>query len=180
MKDLKQFDIKFLGLKLGEHSFQFELSDEFFQYFDFEEFDNSRITADVLMVKKENSLDFTFDTNGLVSIACDITNEPFDMPIENEVRLQVKFGDEFDDSNEDLLIINHGEHTVNVAQYLYEAVALSLPLKRVNPAVVNGEKGQEILKELEKHEARSTASAHDEEEEKETDPRWAELKKLLK
>jgi len=179
MKDLKQFDIKFLGLKLGEHSFQFDLSDEFFQYFDFEEFENARLTADVIMVKKENSLDFTFKASGLVSVPCDLTNEPFDMPVENEVRMQVKFGDEYDDSNEDLLIINHGEHTVNVAQYLYEAVALSLPLKRVNPEVLSGEKGQEILEELEKHEARSTATA-DEEEEKETDPRWEELKKLLK
>ncbi len=177
MKDLKAFDIKFLGLKLGEHSFDFQLNDEFFDLFGYDEFENARITARVGLVKKENSLEFTLITEGQVIIPCDITNEPFDLPVANEIRLVVKFGDEYDDSNEDLLIIPHGEHTVNIGQYLYEAVVLSIPLKRISPAVENGEKGQEILAQLERYEEQRTSDRIDEDDQ--VDPRWEQLKKLL-
>jgi len=58
----------------------------------------------------------------------------------------------------------HGEHSFNIAQYLYELVVLSIPPKLNGPNAGNG------LEDFIKNE---------EENEKETDPRWDQLKNLL-
>lgn len=171
MKNLKEYDIKFSGLKLGKHSFDFQLNDKFFEHFDYSEFIRPRLEADVDLVKKENGLELKAVVKGIVEILCDISGEPFDLPIEGDFSLLVKFGDEYDDTNEEILILPHGEYLLNVAHYLYETTALAVPLKRVSPEVQNGEKGKEVLNKLEE--------GLQGEEDESTDPRWDKLKDLL-
>lgn len=171
MKDLREFDIKFSGLKLGSHSFDFQLNDKFFEHFGYSEFTKPRLEAEVDFLKKENGLELKMEVKGEVEVLCDITGDPFDLPINGVLSVLVKYGEEYDDSNEEILVIPHGEHQVNVAQFLYEATVLSVPLKRVSPEVQNGEKGKEILEKLEED-----LQSGDEET---TDPRWDKLKDLL-
>ena len=52
MKQLKEFIIPFIGLKLGKHSFDFKINKTFFEYFEYEDFNNSEIDLDVLLIKK--------------------------------------------------------------------------------------------------------------------------------
>ena len=88
----------------------------------------------------------------------------------------VKFGEEYNDDNEDILIVPHGEYEINVAQYIYELIILAVPAKRVHPGVEDGTLKSEILSKLEE------LSPNKEKEEKtseEIDPRWNNLKKLL-
>ena len=59
MKQLKEFIIPFIGLKLGEHSFDFKINKTFFEYFEYEDFNNSEIDLDVLLIKKNTMLEFT-------------------------------------------------------------------------------------------------------------------------
>jgi len=91
--------------------------------------------------------------------------------------LVVKFGDKFNDELEDILIIPHGEYEVNVAQYIYELIILSVPAKRLHPGIKDGTLQSDILKRLEE------LSPKDIEEKEKTsekvDPRWNTLKKLL-
>jgi uncharacterized metal-binding protein YceD (DUF177 family) len=172
----KDFDIKFTGLKLGKHDFHYELGDEFFALFDYQEFEKARLGVEVLLEKKENSLELNIKMKGVVQVPCDITNDPFDLPLSNELDLVVKFGPEYDDTDETVLILPDGEHYVNVAQYLYELAVLAMPLKRVSPAVERGEKGQKELEILKRAEG---VAPEKEEENKEIDPRWDKLKDLL-
>lgn len=170
MKNLKEYNIKFSGLKLGTHSFEFQLDDKFFEHFEYSEFTRPRIKADVDLIKKENGLEVKAVVKGVVEILCDISGEPFDLPIEGDFSLLVKFGEEYNDSNEEILILPHGEYQLYVGQYLYETTALAIPLKRVSPEVQNGEKGKEVLNKLE-----DLKGGEDES----TDPRWDKLKDLL-
>lgn len=172
----KDYDIKFTGLKLGRHDYQFRLGDDFFALFDYQEFDRADLNVEIDMEKKENGLELKMQMQGTVQVPCDVTNEPFDLPLNNHLELVVRFGEVYDDTDETVLILPDGEHYVNVAQYLYEMAALALPLKRVSPEVLSGEKGQEELALLRKAEE-GTAAADDESEE--TDPRWDKLKDLL-
>ena len=109
-----------------------------------------------------------------VNVNCDLTNEPFDFPLDPQFELVVKFGSDFNNENEDLLILPHGAYQVDVSQYIYEMIALALPQKRVHPGVSNGTLESDILSkltELQPKEA-STSSLG-------TDPRWDSLKKLI-
>ncbi|MET3537398.1 YceD family protein [Chryseobacterium limigenitum] len=168
MDKLRNYDVSFSGLKTGKHQFKFEIDKTFFQLFDTEqEFTNPKITVDVFLEKHTTFLEFEIETYGNVELVCDITNEDFEHPIENDIKVLVKFGEEYDDSEEDVITIPTSDHAFNVAQLIYENVALSIPMKKVSPNV-----SDEDLEILEKF------SPKEVEEEPESDPRWEALKKL--
>lgn len=171
MDKLRNYDVSFSGLKNGKHEFKFEIDKTFFQLFDTEqEFTNPRIEADVLLDKHTTFLEFDIRIHGLVELVCDITNDNFDYSIENEIKILVNFGEEYDDSNEDVITIPSGEHAFNVAHLIYENVMLSIPMKKISPHV-----SDEDLKILDQF---SPKEIEEEEEEHESDPRWDALKKL--
>ena len=176
MKDLKEFDISFIGLKDGNHQFEYLIEKEFFDFFEYTEFENSNIKVTVDFLKKPTMFELTFLFSGWVEVACDITNELFQQPVETSINLIVKFGDEFNDENEEILIIPHSEFKFNVAQYIYEAIVLSVPIKRIHPGVVDGSLSSEILDKLKEFEIKEVEEK--ENTTKEIDPRWNKLKEI--
>ncbi len=175
MKALKEFDIPFVGLKFGSHQFTYKVDNTFLEIFEFDEFNAANVSVDLSFEKKSTLFELTFNINGSVNVDCDISTEPFNLPIENELPLVVKFGDEFNNENEELLVIPHGEYELNVAQYIYEAIVLAVPSKRVHPGIEDGSLDSEILNKLEELAPKESKDK----EEKEIDPRWNKLKNLL-
>ncbi len=173
MKKLnKEFNIVFSGLKLGEHEFSYELSREFFEEYGFEEFLDQRLSVKASMKKSNTMLEFEFSLSGEVEVLCDILSEPFWMPVSNDFTLLVKFGEEFNDEDDEVLILPHGAYEVNIAQYLFELAALSAPAKRISP------KAEQELQEIEAEE-REASENDDDSSEDNIDPRWNKLKDLL-
>ena len=175
MRKLKDFTIPFVGLKQGNHQFEYEIDNEFFEHFEYDEFNSANIRIDLLLEKKSTMLELTFKASGTVNVFCDLTNEPYDQPIDSELFLVVKFGETYNDDNEDLLILPHGEYEVNVAQYIYELVVLAVPSKRIHPGVLDGSLKSEVLDKLEELSPKEKESK----EEEDIDPRWNKLKNLL-
>ena len=118
-----------------------------------------------------------FQVSGSVNVNCDITNEPYNQDINGTFDLVVKFGDEYNDDFEDIVILPHGEYEINVAQYIYELIILSMPAKRIHPGVEDGTLDSDILKKLE--ELSPKGLEEKEETSEDIDPRWNTLKKLL-
>ncbi len=83
-------------------------------------------------------LELQFKHKGTIHVPCDLTSEMFDLPIKGKIKLIVQFGEAFNDDNEELLILPHGEHQVDISKYIYEMIALSIPLKRIHPGVKDG------------------------------------------
>lgn len=170
MDKFRNYDIEFSGLKNGKHEFRFEIDKKFFQLFDTEqEFTEPKIVADIFMDKHTTFLELLIKTTGTVNLVCDITNDNFDHPIEHEIEVLVNFGEEYDDSNVDVVTIPKTDHAFNVSQLVYEDVMLSIPMKKVSPNI--SDEDFEILGKF---------SPQDivEEEEPVIDPRWEALKKL--
>jgi uncharacterized metal-binding protein YceD (DUF177 family) len=176
MKPLKEFNIQFIGLKLGEHHFEYDIDKKFFEEFEYNEFNDADLKINLVLNKKTTLLELHFEVSGTVNVNCDLTNEPYDQEINNDFDLVVKFGNEYNDENEDILIIPHGEYEINVAQYIYELIVLSVPTKLIHPGVIDGTLDSEILKKLEELSPKDADTKNDNEE---TDPRWNTLKKLL-
>ncbi|WP_370390274.1 DUF177 domain-containing protein [uncultured Winogradskyella sp.] len=176
MKELKEYTISFSGLKVGKHHFEYHIDDTFFQNFDYEDFNAVDVTVSLNLEKKTTLLELLFEASGTVNVNCDLSNEPFDQAISDSFKLVVKFGDEYNDVDEEILIIPHGEHQINVAQYIYELIVLSIPIKRLHPGVEDGTLDSDIIKKLKEL---SPESAKEETAQKGNDPRWDNLKKLL-
>ncbi len=178
MKELKEFTIPFVGLKIGEHRFDFEISKAFFEYFEYDDFNDIAIELGVLLIKKTTLLEFELSFNGFVNVQCDITNEPFNMEISGKYHFVVNFGETYNDENEDLLILPHGSYEVNIQQYVYESIVLAVPTRRIHPGIKDGTLKSEILNKLEELRPKIN-DKKDLEKGEITDPRWDELKKLL-
>ncbi len=174
MKEQKEFTIPFVGLKVGEHRYKIDIDNTFFELFEYDEFNEAKIHLDVLLDKKTTLLEFTLSFSGTVGVNCDTTNEPYDQEVNGTYHFVVKFGEEYDDDNEDLLILPHGSHQVNIQQYVYESIVLAVPTRRIHPGVIDGTLKSEILEKLEE-----LSPQNEHESEEATDPRWDDLKKLL-
>ncbi len=178
MKDLKEFTIPFVGLKLGKHQFNFELKKAFFEHFEYDEFNDAAINLDVQLEKMSTLMEFTLKFNGTVNVACDTTNEPYDQEILGTYIFVVKFGEEYNDENEDLLILPHGSYEVNIQQFIYESIVLAMPLRRIHPGVEDGTLKSDILDKLEELSPKAI-DENETPEDEDIDPRWDSLKKLL-
>ena len=174
MKDLKEFDIPFVGLKEGRHLFKYQIDKTFFEAFQFDEFDNANLEASIDFVKKSTLLELSFTIKGTVNVPCDMTSEPFDLDIDGILNLVVQFGPEYNDEHDEILILPHEAYQMNVAQYIYELIVLSVPSKRIHPDVLNGSMESETLKKLEELRINEEKTV-----EISTDPRWDKLKDLL-
>ena len=176
MKHLKEFIIQFSGLKQGTHNFEYVIDNKFFENFEYDDFNAANLKATVVLNKKTTLLELNLEAAGTVNVNCDLTNEPYDQQIKNQFDLVVKFGDEYNDENEEILIIPHSEYEINVAQYIYELIVLAVPQKRVHPGVLDGTLDSEILNKLEEL---SPKYSEEKDNDEDIDPRWNTLKKLL-
>ena len=180
MKNLKEYLIQFVGLKIGKHQFEYQIDKTFFDRFNFDEFEDYNVNVSVVLEKKQTMLELVFKHKGTVFLPCDMTNEMFHQEIKGDLKLVVQFGENFNNDNEELLILPHGEHQIDVSQYIYEMIVLSVPNKRVHPGVKDGTLQTEALEKLEILAVTNKKKEIKSEEKKEdTDPRWDKLKQLL-
>jgi len=169
----KEFNIPFSGLKQGKHKFDYKIENKFFESFGYDEFNAAKIDLHVVLNKMSTMLELEMQAEGSVNVDCDTSGEPYDQKINGHLELVVKFGDEFNDENDEILIIPHSEHQLNIAQYVYEMLVLAVPQKRIHPGVLDGTLESEALNKLEE------LSPKEQKDNKEdSDPRWDELKKL--
>lgn len=174
MKTPKEYSIPFSGLKEGKHEFKFEIGNTFFESLGYQEFNDASITVRLTLNKLSTMMELEFRAKGIVNVDCDLTGEPYDQPIKAYLELLVKFGDEYNDEDDEILIIPHGEHQINVSQYIYEIIVLAVPQKRVHPGVLDGSLKSEVLDKLEELQPKENQENKDN-----TDPRWDALKNLL-
>lgn len=176
MKKFKEYTIQFVGLKEERHQFEYQIDKKFFELFSYEDFNDVDVKIDLELIKKANMMELCFTAQGSVNVNCDVTNEPYDQPIQGELALVVNFGDERNEENEELLILPHGEYELEVQQYIYESIILAVPFKRVHPGVEDGTLDSPILDKLEELQPKQEKEKKDNEE---IDPRWNKLKNLL-
>ena len=170
MKDLKQFDIPFVGLKEGKHLFEYSIDNTFFEIYNYSEFEKSSVKVTLEFVKKSTLFELNFTAKGTVHVPCDLTNEYFDLEITTTLPLVVKFGPEYNDENEEILVLPHEVYQFSVAQFIYEMIVLGVPTKRIHPDVLDGTMETEALEKLEIKEEKTVET---------TDPRWDKLKNLI-
>nr|WP_314897892.1 DUF177 domain-containing protein [uncultured Flavobacterium sp.] len=176
MNKTKEYLIPFVGLKLGKHQFEYQISNAFFEIFDYNEFQNSDIKVNVVLEKKSTMLELSLKHKGAVNVPCDLTSEDFDLPVKGKMKLIVRFGEMYNNDNEELLILPHGEFEIDIAQYIYEMIVLSVPLRRVHPGIKDGSLNTEALKKLKELTIKEQKK---EQKEENIDPRWDKLKQLL-
>ena len=131
----------------------------------------------LLILWKVFLLMIKFTWKGTVKSVCDRCLGELEVPVEGEQTLCVKFSDTETSEDENVVYLPEDAYQIDLAQWMYEFVAVSMPMQRVHP---EGECDPEMLKFI--------ADEADEPEDEdgvrestngETDPRWDALKQLL-
>jgi len=166
---LKEYNIQFVGLEPGNHIFEFEVNDSFFEQFEFSQIQHGKIHVNVDLEKMERMMIFNIRLTGDVLVTCDRCTNEFYFPIEDDQKLIVKLGAEYVEESEDVVIIPETDYQVNLAAYIYEFIHLALPVRLLHPDDEQGNStcDPDMLIRLQ------TLSTHDV-----IDPRWDALKKL--
>jgi len=133
VKVLDQYFVSFHGSKEGIHEFDFDVNPEFFEYFENPDFAGGKLKIKVILDRKPQILRFDFLITGHIKVICDRCLGIFDHPVESNDILFVKFGDDFEELDDNLIILPRDEKQINIAQYIYEFAILNLPFKRIHP-----------------------------------------------
>lgn len=172
MDRLEKYSIPFAGLAKGDHQFEFEIDDRFFESFENSVIHKANVLVNLELNKAETVLTLVFRLNGSITQTCDRCLEEFEIPVNVTQVLLVRFGIPGVGETDDIIVIAHSDHHLNVAQHIYDYLSLQVPMRVVHPDDENGNPGcnPEFLERLQKE--RETK------EEESIDPRWEILRKL--
>jgi len=174
MEKLKDFDIQVYKLGNKQHEYEFSVNKDFFSEFEGELVESGEVKIQLLLDKRENLMELSLDFSGYVDLISDRSLVHFQYPIDISKKLLYKYGEEEQELEEDVMVITKNTQVINVGHFIYETIALQIPLKKLHP--------DEIEEDEEHNEYVYIDNAEEEiEEEEETiDPRWAALKNLKK
>jgi uncharacterized metal-binding protein YceD (DUF177 family) len=173
MNRFKQFIVPFAGLSLGDHRYEFEIGDWFFEQFEYSEIKKANVKVVATLKKTSTMLAFDFQETGEIEVCCDRCAEDFYLPVDGEHRLIIKFGPEAREESDEIIVLPSGDHEIDLSQYIYEYLILDLPIQRVHGTDAEGNSlcDPEVIEKL-------NQIATENKKEEGNDPRWDALKNL--
>ena len=155
MEQIRLYTIAYKGLKNGSYDFDFQVDNKLFEAYEAEEILGGDCRVKVALKRSESMLELSVDISGEVICECDRCLEECPIPIDYSGDLVVKFSDETDYYDGDVMWISPSEDMLNLTQYIYESIILSLPYSRVhedgecNPDMLVAEISEEELEQME-------------------------------
>ena len=145
-----EFIIPLNGLTTGNHEYEWRVGKEFFESFENSEILDAELVASVVVEKSGRYLGIDCDVTGDVTVECDRCLDDLIMPVEVEVKLSVKYGDEessdeHQEGEREVIFIPATDAEFDMSQIIYDYVCLDLPMQRVHE---DGECNPEAIKHL--------------------------------
>ena len=169
MKTLKQFKIPFKGLSLGAHDYDWEVDNRFFEAIENPDVLDCKVWVNLRLEKQERMMVLEFDISGHLYVCCDRCLEKFNLPLNISENYFIKFGEEYKEESESILVIPETEYQIDISELIFDFISLAIPIKKVH---------------LEDKEGNSTCSETalsrlaELSEQKRSDPRWDALKNI--
>ena len=143
MKNSRVFEIAWQGLKLGEHELIFDLDDKFLIWkYPETEYKQLNVQIKVTFDKQVNFFMFHFNIDGSLVVPCDRCGEEFELSLWDEFDLLVKLNDVEDEDQieeeADVVFISRSETVLDISDWLYEFLMLSIPLQKIHSQDAKG------------------------------------------
>ena len=128
----KEYVIPFIGLKTGNHLFEYDLTDAFFEEIDDSIIHSGNVHVRLDLEKKETMLVGVFHVEGTVTTECDRCTDSIEVEVEGECQIVYKIGGGDVSDDEALVVLEKDAFEVDIEMNLYELVAVSLPLRTIH------------------------------------------------
>ena len=189
MGKFDKYKIDLKGMQTDSAKYEFVLDNLYFAHIDGPEVQKGKVNVTLTVKRTSRAFELSFQTEGMVSVPCDRCLDDMELPISSSDKLMVKFGHEYAEEGDNLIVIPEEEGEINVAWFMYEFIALAIPMKHVHaPGKCNKAMSSKLSKHLrttpddemaEDSFAPEEVGLMNEETETPVDPRWDELKKIL-
>ncbi len=176
MKVVNQYIIPHIGLKEGTHDFDFQIGEAFFEANEALNIEFGQLKATVVLDKKANFMVLDVLLKGGIELTCDRCLDKFTFPLDYSGQLVVKFKEEKEEPDEDVMFLHPNEDFLDLEQYFLDCIGLSIPIQKFHPEDENGEMtcNDNMVSILNAH-----SSGTNENDGDTIDPRWSKLKDLL-
>ena len=175
MGKFKLYNVDLKNLTPGIHEFEYLLENKFFVDIDGDQVQKGKVKVNLTVKRSSMMFEMNFQIEGVVMVPCDRCLDDMELPTEE---------------SDEVVVIPEDEGAINLAWFLYEFIALAIPMKHVHAP---GKCNKAMSSKLKKHTARSTEDGDEEYEDDSveediaidddvpvaTDPRWDGLKGLL-
>jgi len=167
---LERFDIDLKALTDEVTPLSWELDDQYFNALEEVQVQGGSLHVSGSIRKTVGFFELLLHTVGTVRIPCDRCLEMMDQPIVADLRLVVKLGAEYNE-DDDIITVDENKGVLNTAWFIYESIALAVPIQHVHQP---GDRNDAMMRVLQEHSAARSSDA----DAKEIDPRWEALRKL--
>ena len=189
MGKFELYNVDLKNLAPGVHEFEYLLENKFFVDIDGDEVQKGKVKVNLTVKRTSMVFDMNFQLEGIVYVPCDRCLDDMELPVSTQNKLVVKFGKEYAEESEEIVIIPEEEGEINLAWFIYEFIALAIPMKHIHAP---GKCNKAMSSKLKKHTARRADDEDEFDEEAAddivvdddaadmpSDPRWDALKGLV-
>ena len=171
MCSLESMKIDLKALKADDTTYSFDLDTDFFEAINATEVNGGMVHVDLDVHRGAGFFELGFHSEGKVIVPCDLCLDDMEQPISTDNRLIVKFGEEYSE-DDDLIIVEENDGIIDISWFIYEFIALNVPIKHVHAP---GKCNHAMIEVLEAH---SAARSSDGAAKPVVDPSWSELETL--
>lgn len=174
--DDKALCIQYKGLSNGEHQYKFDVHRDFFESIEDSIIEDGDFAVVLDLTKTDQMLKMRFDISGTIHTTCDVCLDPMDFAIEHcGGSIIAKFGDHYEELSDELYLIDENDNEISVAQYIYEFIAVSMPIQFKHPEDADGNPtcNPQMIQKLRQYSAERETTPDS------VDPRWEALKGLV-
>lgn len=169
------YSVNIVGLSNAIHAYEFEVNNDFFSQYGNELITEGALKVVVTLDKRDTFIGTSFSISGWVKLICDRSLDPFDYSVKAEKKLVFKYGDSDEELSDEIIMVHRDTDTLNLGQYIFEFIALEIPIKKLHPRfrdeeTDDGTEGKIIYT--------SETSPDGKDNGEDIDPRWEILKKL--
>jgi uncharacterized metal-binding protein YceD (DUF177 family) len=135
MSRRREFEIAFVGLKPGIHEYNYSIDDKFFEPFQQQDFHKCKAHVKLLLDKKSSFMQLKFEVGGTMEVTCDRCNNNLPLELWDEFNITVKMVEDPElmngqEDDPDMYYIAQGDSHIDVANWIYEFINLSLPMQK--------------------------------------------------
>ena len=127
-----KYKVQLASLADGRYEQDFVCDTDFFRNMENTEVVDADIAVHLDLEKKNEAYHLHFTCKGMMHIPCDRCLDPMEHDVDTTYDLTVKYGEEYDDAADDLLVIPYSDAYLNVAYMLYDTIMLTIPLRHVH------------------------------------------------
>ncbi len=162
MGSKRLYEIAFVGLKPGVHEFNYELDATFFKEKAAENEDDVVANVKLMLDKNVGFMFLKFIVGGNAAVNCDRCGNMLKVDLWDEFNMVVKLTENAQKANDeeedaDVFYIERSESHIDVSDWLYEFVLLSIPMQHICGSDSNGKSlcNEDVLKKLEQMQVKS-------------------------